>query len=124
MADIRPDLLSLVKAGIKSPVRGVIDPALNSKYTHMLSTFPAIDLRIRTPRAPAVGPKALRNRRGDIHSSLSITPSASARRNVRRTQRDPDFNSDGTHLDVPRSDGLNLSAAPAPSGEPDEIRAI
>ncbi|KAF8809652.1 hypothetical protein BYT27DRAFT_7337091 [Phlegmacium glaucopus] len=72
--------------------------------------------------------KTPKNRQGDIHSSLAITPSSSARR-PRRTQPTaqpalgPDYlNSD--NLDVPASSAPNLSAQLAPSDEPDEIRAI
>ena len=71
----------------------------------------------------------MRNRRGDIHSSLALTPTNS--RNPRSSRRpvDPDnLNSDGTHLSLPPSSapGGNplLSAPLAPSDEPDEIRAI
>ena len=71
----------------------------------------------------------MRNRRGDIHSSLALTPTNS--RNPRSSRRpvDPEnLNSDGTHLTLPPSSapGGNplLSAPLAPSDEPDEIRAI
>lgn len=71
----------------------------------------------------------MRNRRGDIHSSLALTPTNS--RNPRSSRRpvDPEnLNSDGTHLSLPPSSapGGNplLSAPLAPSDEPDEIRAI
>ena len=71
----------------------------------------------------------MRNRRGDIHSSLALTPTNS--RNPRSSRRpvDPEnLNSDGTHLSLPPSTapGGNplLSAPLAPSDEPDEIRAI
>lgn len=71
----------------------------------------------------------MRNRRGDIHSSLALTPTNT--RNPRPSRRPLDadnLNSDGTHLSLPPSSapGGNpvLSAPPAPSDEPDEIRAI
>ncbi|KAL1661038.1 MCM2/3/5 family-domain-containing protein [Schizophyllum commune] len=66
------------------------------------------------------------NRRGDIHSSLSLTPSF--RRHHRQTEARPARNnlqSDASGLDVPMSSNANLSALPAAqSDEPDEIRAI
>lgn len=68
-----------------------------------------------TPR----GPKTIKNRRGDIHSSVSITPS-STRRVRRAGTSDP--TSDGGLLDIPASNAL--TAAEQPSEEPDEIRAI
>ncbi|KAF8186431.1 hypothetical protein BJ912DRAFT_1043153 [Pholiota molesta] len=77
--------------------------------------FPSSPFRQNTPK----------NRRGDIHSSLSITPSASARRTAPRPSIGPNnLNSDASHLGLPQSSTANLSAAPAPSDEPDEIRAI
>lgn len=66
-------------------------------------------------------PQTPRHRRGDIHPSVSITPSSAARR-VRRTPNANNQNSDA--LDVPMSSAPNLSAPAAPSDEPDEIRAI
>ncbi|KAJ3562215.1 hypothetical protein NP233_g9712 [Leucocoprinus birnbaumii] len=85
--------------------------------TLILSTFlRASPIRTATPR----------NRRGDIHSSLSLTPRPSARRSAARADRgDTNMNSDA--LDIPPSStaGPNLSALPVPtSDEPDEIRAI
>ena len=73
----------------------------------------------------APGTPMPKNRRGDIHSSLRVTPRASARRPA---QQDGNLNSDGTHLSMPPSSATNgtaqqLSAAP-PTSEPDEIRAI
>ncbi|KAL1698991.1 hypothetical protein EV121DRAFT_296620 [Schizophyllum commune] len=66
------------------------------------------------------------NRRGDIHSSLSLTPSF--RRHHRQTEARParsNLQSDASGLDVPMSSNANLSALPAAqSDEPDEIRAI
>ncbi|TFK32059.1 cell division control protein 54 [Crucibulum laeve] len=73
------------------------------------------------PSSP-YGGKTPVNRRGDIHSSLVNTPSMSAR--ARRARRTTNMNSDASGLDMPMSSGPNLSAAPAPSDEPDEIRAI
>ncbi|KZT64472.1 MCM-domain-containing protein [Daedalea quercina L-15889] len=72
--------------------------------------------------APAATPK---NRRGDIHSSLSVTPvRAASRRTPRPRNLDSDFNSDGTHMSLPASSAANLTAPTVPSDEPDEIRAI
>lgn len=66
-----------------------------------------------------------KNRRGDIHSSLSVTPSRAVRRARRQSDvSDGDLNSDGTHLSLPRSSAPDLSAPTVPSDEPDEIRAI
>ncbi|KAG6873037.1 hypothetical protein C0995_003793 [Termitomyces sp. Mi166 len=66
-----------------------------------------------------------KNRRGDIHSSLSVTPSRIRRLDYNALRRDPnDLNSDASHLDVPLSSVPALSAPAAPSDEPDEIRAI
>ncbi|KAJ8487967.1 hypothetical protein ONZ51_g3874 [Trametes cubensis] len=73
--------------------------------------------------APAGTPK---NRRGDIHSSLSITPTSAVPR-ARRQNNLPfdDLRSDASHLSVPASSAPNLSAPAVPSDdEPDEIRAI
>ncbi|KAF9559788.1 MCM-domain-containing protein [Agrocybe pediades] len=71
------------------------------------------------PSTPVATPK---NRRGDIHSSLVITPTASLRRTAR--SRTTNLNSDASNLDIPGSSGPNLSAPAAQSDEPDEIRAI
>ncbi|KAG5639766.1 hypothetical protein H0H81_000046 [Sphagnurus paluster] len=81
--------------------------------------FPSSPIAAKTPR----------NRRGDIHSSLAITPARSSiapRRLDYNTPRgDPnDLNSDASHLDVPLSSAPHLSAPAAPTDEPDEIRAI
>ncbi|KAI5121912.1 hypothetical protein M0805_000241 [Coniferiporia weirii] len=66
-----------------------------------------------------------KNRRGDIHSTLRVTPSP----NVRRTTNPSDnLNSDATHLSMPPSSTAATAAqqlsANAPTSEPDEIRAI
>ncbi|KAG5735126.1 DNA replication licensing factor mcm4 [Termitomyces sp. T112] len=78
--------------------------------------LPTSPMASRTPK----------NRRGDIHSSLSATPSRIRRSNYdgppRRNYND--LNSDVSHLDVPLSSAPALSAPAAPSDEPDEIRAI
>ncbi|KAF8630419.1 hypothetical protein AX15_002969 [Amanita polypyramis BW_CC] len=77
------------------------------------------------PTSPAV-PKTPKNRRGDIHSSLSLTPSRRSRRAAASGDR-MDFdniNSDGVQLDIPQSSAPSLSAPVVPSDEPDEIRAI
>ncbi|GBE83543.1 DNA replication licensing factor mcm4 [Sparassis crispa] len=75
------------------------------------------------PSSPAVAtPK---NRRGDIHSSLSITPTVAAHRPRKPTHLPiDDLNSDGTRLSLPPSSAPALSAPTVPSDEPDEIRAI
>ncbi|KAF8809667.1 WD40 repeat-like protein [Phlegmacium glaucopus] len=80
------------------------------------------------PSSPITTNKTPKNRQGDIHSSLAITPSSSARR-PRRTQptAQPALGPDNLTsdiLDVPASSAPNLSAQLAPSDEPDEIRAI
>ena len=77
-------------------------------------------------RSPSKTPK---NRRGDIHSTFSLTPSRrSARKQPPTTARD-DLFSDDMNSDVPdrqpASSGPMFSAPAAPSeDEPDEIRAI
>jgi DNA replication licensing factor MCM4 len=65
-------------------------------------------------KPPATPPK---NRRGDIHSSLSLTPLSAARR-----RPNPNINSD---IDMPPSSAPtgNLTQVD-PASEPDEIRAI
>ncbi|KAG6816290.1 hypothetical protein H0H87_007233 [Tephrocybe sp. NHM501043] len=77
------------------------------------------------PSSPIVS-KTPRNRRGDIHSSLSVTPAAKVRRlDYNAPRRDfNDLNSDVSNLDVPLSSAPQLSAPAAPTDEPDEIRAI
>lgn len=88
---------------------------------HLIAIFPTYLHIYRSPAAAATSP---RNRRGDIHSSFALTPTNSRTKTPRRL--DPDnLNSDGTHLSLPPSSAPNpLSAAAAPSDEPDEIRAI
>ncbi|KAL0946225.1 hypothetical protein HGRIS_012484 [Hohenbuehelia grisea] len=78
------------------------------------------------PSSPAAARTPKRNTRGDIHSSLAITPTANRPSRRPPTSRSDHPNSDGTHLDIPTSSGLGpqLSAPAAPSDEPDEIRAI
>ncbi|KAH8101679.1 MCM-domain-containing protein [Cristinia sonorae] len=104
------------------------------------SSSPAKDLS--TPRAPRFQPSdglgvdssplafpsspvpgTPKNRRGDIHSSLALTP---VRRPPRRAHHAPDdnLNSDGTHLSLPPSSAPNLSAPAEPSDDANEIRAI
>ncbi|KAF9489512.1 MCM-domain-containing protein [Pleurotus eryngii] len=80
------------------------------------------------PSSPMRAP-APRNLRGDIHASLSFTPTSSSRRPIRAPPLDPMMSdnpaSDGTVLGLPTSSGLPpLSAPGAPTDEPDEIRAI
>lgn len=62
-----------------------------------------------------------KNRRGDIHSSLLVTPTRSK---PRRADYSDNPASDATHLSLPPSSAPHLSAPAAPSDEPDEIRAI
>ena len=70
--------------------------------------------------------KTPRNRRGDIHSSLtSTTPRrVAARRAYHNDLLSDNPNSDGTHLSIPPSSAPNLSAPAVPTDDPDEIRAI
>ncbi|KAL0570649.1 MCM DNA helicase complex subunit [Marasmius crinis-equi] len=97
----------------------------------------------RTPSGPRTSQSSIRSpftltgptkRRGDINPT-TFTPNSSRTHGIRRReynarQSDAPMNSDGTHLDgldMPASSaapGVPLSAAPAPSDEPDEIRAI
>ncbi|KAI0822446.1 MCM-domain-containing protein [Trametes gibbosa] len=76
------------------------------------------------PSSPAAAAATPRNRRGDIHSSLSITPSSA----IPRARHDlplDDLRSDASHMSIPASSAPNLSAPAVPSeDEPDEIRAI
>lgn len=67
------------------------------------------------PTSPMTAPK---NRRGDIHSSITATPSKPRSRRV-VGDITPGFNSDG-----PPSSAAAALSAPDPSDEPDEIRAI
>ena len=70
-------------------------------------------------------PKTPRNRRGDIHSSLSQTPLPPRR--VRPNERNHHANnmsSDGTHISLPASSAPLLSVPDIPDDEPAEIRAI
>ncbi|KAH8829186.1 cell division control protein 54 [Flagelloscypha sp. PMI_526] len=70
------------------------------------------------PTSPAVATP--RNRRGDIHSSLSHTPRSTARHQRRES------NPDGMLSDLPSIPGSGpvLSQRPQTTDEPDEIRAI
>lgn len=82
-----------------------------------------------TPLAKRVGSftplKTPKNRRGDIHSSLtSTTPRRVARKAYHNDLLSDNPGSDGTHLSIPPSSAPNLSAPAAPTDEPDEIRAI
>lgn len=73
-------------------------------------------------RSPASTPK---NRRGDIHSSLSAAPTTPRR--VTRPSRGlfaDALSSEGSQLAIPASSAPALSVPTAPSDEPDEIRAI
>lgn len=77
-------------------------------------------------RSPAAAPTP-KNRRGDIHSSFSFTPT-SLRSRGRRQPNLPhdDLRSDGSHLDMPPSSAPNLSAPAVPSDDDDtgETKAI
>ncbi|KAI0772722.1 MCM-domain-containing protein [Trametes elegans] len=77
---------------------------------------------LQFPSSPAgATPK---NRRGDIHSSLSITPSIPRARGQNNLPHD-DLRSDASQMSIPASSAPNLSAPAVPSeDEPDEIRAI
>jgi DNA replication licensing factor MCM4 len=70
--------------------------------------------------------RAPKNHRGDIHSSFSLTPSATPRRRRPRTQSfgDMNMNSDGTVMDLPASTRTLSAAAEPEEDEPDELRAI
>lgn len=78
------------------------------------------------PSSPAAAlATPVKNRRGDIHSSFSLTPTARrSRRGDYNNDLNDNLNSDGTHLSVPASSAPHLSAPAVPSDEPDEIRAI
>ena len=84
--------------------------------------------RSTAPRGSKEPPPTPKNRRGDIHSTVSITPT----QRRQRTQATPSnatpgagrLGSDGSRLGVPSSSAPNLSAPAAPTDEPDEIRAI
>ncbi|KAI0046788.1 MCM-domain-containing protein [Auriscalpium vulgare] len=77
--------------------------------------FPSSPAKASTPK----------NRRGDIHSSLSLTPNRP--RPPRAALPRPNFNlsSDADRLSLPASSAAQLSAPAMPTDdEPDEIRAI
>ncbi|KAG1814176.1 MCM-domain-containing protein [Suillus variegatus] len=78
------------------------------------------------PSSPAAAfATPVKNRRGDIHSSLSLTPTTRrSKRGEYNNDLSDNLNSDGTHLSIPASSVPHLSAPAAPSDEPDEIRAI
>ncbi|KAH7883060.1 MCM-domain-containing protein [Phlebopus sp. FC_14] len=101
-------------------------PAKTQQRVMIASDPPNFDSDpIAFPSSPASVAPAVKNRRGDIHSTLALTPTTPRR--AKRTYNDdiPDnLNSDGTHLSMPLSSVPNLSAPAAPSEEPDEIRAI
>ncbi|KAG1778774.1 MCM-domain-containing protein [Suillus placidus] len=102
---------------VKTPRRRVAidsDPAFPDSEPLAFPSSPAAALA--TP---------VKNRRGDIHSSLSLTPTARrSRRGDYNNDLNDNLNSDGTHLSIPASSAPHLSAPAAPSDEPDEIRAI
>jgi DNA replication licensing factor MCM4 len=64
------------------------------------------------------------NRRGDIHSSLALTPTAATRRAAQTPRALPNANADLASDHQPPSVAPTLSAQIVPSSEPDEIRAI
>ncbi|KNZ72799.1 DNA replication licensing factor mcm4, partial [Termitomyces sp. J132] len=108
-----------------SPLRGMMARralGLNTPKKTPLFALHKFFFLFRSPMAS----RTPKNRRGDIHSSLSATPSRIRRSNYdgppRRNYND--LNSDVSHLDVPLSSAPALSAPAAPSDEPDEIRAI
>lgn len=76
-------------------------------------------------RDPVVPATPIRNRRGDIHSNLNLTPST-ARRPQRPTTNDGDNATSDVNgpLFIPSSAAAPQLSAPVPSSEPDEIRAI
>ncbi|EJD05304.1 MCM-domain-containing protein [Fomitiporia mediterranea MF3/22] len=78
---------------------------------------------LSTPAADATG--APKDRRGDIHSSLRVTPTPSTRPTAQSTKN---ANRDIAGLFIPPSSTGQISAqqlsAAIPSSEPDEIRAI
>lgn len=103
-------------------------------WTLSLSTFPRKFLHFQRPnvcgkphndsncRSPAkqATPK---NRRGDIHSSLSLTPTRP--RPTARSRNTPNLSSEADRLSLPASSIPPLSApAQGTEDEPDEIRAI
>ena len=94
----------------------------------LLFEMPSLTYTSRSPAAaPTVTP--LRNRRGDIHSSVALTPNPAARR-ARRVDYgrgdalNDNLNSEATRLSMPPSSAPRLSAPAEPTDEPDEIRAI
>ncbi|KAG2007180.1 ATP dependent DNA helicase [Coprinopsis cinerea AmutBmut pab1-1] len=118
-----PKRTPLFLAGSSSPVAyPSSSPAKTPRRTVEFADSDPLDF----PSSPAAAPTTPRHRRGDIHPSISITPTSSARRQRRTpttaTRNISDLSSDV--LDVPMSSAPNLSAAAAPSDEPDEIRAI
>jgi DNA replication licensing factor MCM4 len=87
---------------------------VNARQISALHDSDPLDFPSSPVKAPATPPV---NRRGDIHSSLALTPTP--RRAQRRAPRDANVGSD--HLP---STAPTLSAEVHPSSEPDEIRAI
>ncbi|ETW77342.1 hypothetical protein HETIRDRAFT_156569 [Heterobasidion irregulare TC 32-1] len=77
---------------------------------------------LNTPMRGIVARRA--NRRGDIHSSLSLTPSRPPAARPRTNNLNNNLSSDAEHLSMPPSSAPQLSAPAMPSEEPDEIRAI
>ncbi len=88
--------------------------------SYSLSSGNSIRFQRRSPakRTPV-------NRRGDIHSSLSLTPVRRSAQRPPATRPDSNnLNSDANPPLIPSSSAPNLSARALPSDEPDEIRAI
>ncbi|KAI0922862.1 hypothetical protein AcW1_002588 [Taiwanofungus camphoratus] len=99
----------------------------SARKTRMTSEVPGSShdsepLDFPSSPAPVATPK---NRRGDIHSSLSATPVHTSRRARRANDLSgDDVHSDGTHLSLPASSAANLSVDTVGSDGADEIRAI
>ncbi|KAF9485740.1 cell division control protein 54 [Pholiota conissans] len=123
-----PKRTPLFTAGSSSPMAFPSSTPTKAapRHAELPSDRPEGSDALQFPSSPMRPQQTPKNRRGDIHSTLSITPSASARRTAARPPpADPNnLNSDASHLGLPQSSAPNLSAAPAPSDEPDEIRAI
>ncbi|KAJ7594273.1 MCM-domain-containing protein [Mycena floridula] len=124
-----PSRTPLFNPGSSSPVhfptssparqrRNNATPSRDSNLDSEPLNFPS-----SAPATPQVQKIAARNRRGDIHSSLSLTPSSTrVRRQPYDARPSEPPTSDGMNLDISASNAL--SAPLAGSEEPDEIRAI
>ncbi|EJF61824.1 MCM-domain-containing protein [Dichomitus squalens LYAD-421 SS1] len=80
--------------------------------------FPSSPAQDHTPKTP---PK---NRRGDIHSSISFTPTSSRSRTRRKEGPSDDLHSDASHLSLPASSTFNLSVPIVPSEDDDDTGAV